>query len=371
MDNALEQIKLMSSICELHILIELSPDSLKSTVVDFTSLNTKSYLNTLQSIIAEDDLNRLTKYMANVSSISYAYYPSKSIVGVDNINTLKCVMSYLNRHRFDVLHFDTISARLLPLLPFMANKKIIATIHDPVPHIGEKTFKKNVINWMYSIVINSYLFYSIYALNQFLVMRPSLHNRTAILKLLPYTYINNFKKNITKQEKYILYFGRISPYKGLDLLVNASDYISQHYPSLRIYIAGKSHGDYNIDIKGKNNIQYFNTYLSIEELANLIQHSLFVVCPYKEATQSGVLMTALAMNKPVLATSVGAFTEYIKPGLNGILVEANVSGIQQGIIRMLTNDYYLKLAQNIANESNEAERQHNYNIYKLLYSHLV
>jgi glycosyltransferase involved in cell wall biosynthesis len=96
-----------------------------------------------------------------------------------------------------------------------------------------------------------------------------------------------------------------------------------------------------------------------------------VVCPYKEATQSGVLMTALAMKKPVLATSVGAFSEYIKPGVNGLLVDSNVTGIQQGITRMLADDYYLQLAQNLENESNEIERQHNYKMYEQLYTYQV
>jgi glycosyltransferase involved in cell wall biosynthesis len=371
MDNALEQMKIMSSICELHVLIELSPDSLKSTVVDFTKLNTKSNLNTLQSILTDEDLKRLHQYIDGISSISYAYYPSKSIIGIDNMKTLRTVLKYMITNSFDAIHFDTISARLLPLLPFIGNKKIIATIHDPVPHIGEKTIKKGIINWLYSNVIDEYLFYSIYALNQFLAYRPSLHNKTAILKLLPYSYINNFKQDTTREENYILYFGRISAYKGVDLLINAADYISQQYPSIKICIAGKPHGSYTLDLSGKKNIQYINSYLSIDELAKLIQQSLFVVCPYKEATQSGVLMTALAMKKPVLATSVGAFSEYIKPGVNGILVESNVTGIQHGITRMLTDDYYLQLAQNIEHESNEIERQHNYKKYEQLYSYQV
>lgn len=371
MDNALEQMKLMSSICELHVLIELSRDSLKSTVVDFTSIDTLSHFSTFQSILAKDDLKRLEPYLDSISSVSYVYYPSKTIIGIDNMRSLKSVLDFLIKHRFDVIHFDTISARLLPLLPFIVQKKVVATIHDPEPHIGEKTIKKQLINWVYSTVIDEYLFYSIYALNQFLAKRPSLHNKTATLKLLPYSYINNFKQHVAGSEKYILYFGRISAYKGVDLLVNAADYISKLYPSLTICIAGKPHGNYSLNITDKKNIQYINSYLSIEQLAKLIQQSLFVVCPYKEATQSGVLMTALAMKKPVLATAVGAFAEYIKPGVNGILVDATVSGIEQGITTMLTDNYYLELVERIENESHEVERQHNYFKYKQLYNYLV
>ncbi|MFM1755948.1 MAG: hypothetical protein RL621_872 [Bacteroidota bacterium] len=368
MDNALEQIRLMSTICDLHVLIELSPDSLMSTVVDFTNITTTSYFDPIKNIISEEDLKRLQPYIENVSSFSYAYYPSQKIIGIDNIKTIKKILKYLSAHDFNVLHFDTVSARFLPIIPFISNKKIIATIHDPIPHKGEQSFKRDIIHWIYANIIDEYLFYSIYALNQFLVFRPSLHRKTAILKLLPYTYIQNFKQPASSHEKYILFFGRISAYKGVELLVNAADCISQHYPSLKIYIAGKPHGDYKLDVTNKRNVQYINTYLSISELASLIQHSLFVVCPYKEATQSGVLMTALAMGKPVLATSVGAFTEYVKPGINGLLVEPSINGIQRGIMTMLKDDHYLALSQHIKHQSFQIEREHNCTIYKQLYS---
>lgn len=367
MDNALEQIRLMSSVCDLHVLIELSPDSLKSTVVDFTNITSTSHFDSIQNIISQEDLNRLQPYINNVSSFSYAYYPSQKIIGIENIKTVKKILNYLFENDFNVIHLDTVSARLLPIIPFISNKKILATIHDPIPHKGEHSFKRTIINWVYTKIIDEYLFYSIYALNQFLFFRPLLQRTTAVLKLLPYTYIQNFKQPAISKEKYILFFGRISAYKGVELLVNAADYISKYYPLLKIYIAGKPYGDYKLDIDGKRNILYINTYLSIRELASLIQNSLFVVCPYKEATQSGVLMTALAMEKPVLATSVGAFTEYIKPGVNGLLVESSLNGIQRGIISMLKDDHYLKLSHHIKHQSFQIEREHNSTIYKQLY----
>lgn len=238
MDNALEQIRLMSTVCELHVLIELSPDSLKSTVVDFTAINTLNYFEDLQNIIAEPESMLLQQYIDKVSSVSYSYYPSQRVFGFDNMKTLKKVLEYISTNNFNTIHFDTISARLLPILPFLANKKIIATIHDPISHKGEKTIKKTFINWIYAKFIDEYLFYSIHALNQFLFHRGSLHSKTTILKLLPYTYISNFKKPPTVQEKYILFFGRISAYKGVDLLIDAADYVLQYDPTLKIKIAG-------------------------------------------------------------------------------------------------------------------------------------
>jgi glycosyltransferase involved in cell wall biosynthesis len=89
-----------------------------------------------------------------------------------------------------------------------------------------------------------------------------------------------------------------------------------------------------------DSIRLLNKYVSIQELAELIQNAEFIVCPYREATQSGVLMTAFALNKPVLATNVGAFPEYIVENVNGMLVEPTVNGIEKGILTMLNNNHY-------------------------------
>jgi glycosyltransferase involved in cell wall biosynthesis len=56
-------------------------------------------------------------------------------------------------------------------------------------------------------------------------------------------------------------------------------------------------------------------------MIDLISSSRVVVCPYKDATQSGVAITALSFNKPVVASKVGGFTDLIINGINGFLVE--------------------------------------------------
>ncbi|MEI2749884.1 MAG: glycosyltransferase [Ferruginibacter sp.] len=67
----------------------------------------------------------------------------------------------------------------------------------------------------------------------------------------------------------------------------------------------------------------------------MIENSKFIVCPYRDATQSGVLMTSYAAGKMVLATNVGSFPEYIQDGVNGLLAEVTPESIAQKIIEGL------------------------------------
>jgi glycosyltransferase involved in cell wall biosynthesis len=57
-----------------------------------------------------------------------------------------------------------------------------------------------------------------------------------------------------------------------------------------------------------------------ERLGELFQTASLVVCPYVNATQSGVALTAFAFGRPVVATRVGGLPEYVHHGVNGLLV---------------------------------------------------
>jgi glycosyltransferase involved in cell wall biosynthesis len=62
------------------------------------------------------------------------------------------------------------------------------------------------------------------------------------------------------------------------------------------------------------------------------------VCPYVDATQSGVVMTAYAFDRPVVATRVGGLPEYVHDGQTGLLVaERDPVALAAALVSVLTN----------------------------------
>lgn len=95
-------------------------------------------------------------------------------------------------------------------------------------------------------------------------------------------------------------------------------------PDLTCVIAGKGDLYFNFEpFKKYDFIRLENRFISSEELSWLIENSLFVICPYKDATQSGVVSSAFAMLKPVLATNVGGLGESVLDEVTGRLVPPN------------------------------------------------
>ena len=109
-----------------------------------------------------------------------------------------------------------------------------------------------------------------------------------------------------KKENYVLFFGRISPYKGVEYLFRAMERVHKVHPNVKVIVAGS--GEMYFDASEYEKYEYVkivNRFIELDELADLIRGALFTVCPYTDATQSGVVYSSFALNTPVIATNVG------------------------------------------------------------------
>jgi len=159
-------------------------------------------------------------------------------------------------------------------------------------------------------------------------------------------------------ENLILFFGGISPYKGVEFLIESFKAVINEMENTKLIIAGS--GDY----KYLNSInkyiykyhldkyidQYFY-FLSNEELALLICAADIVVLPYKEITHSGVLFTAMEAGKAIIATNKGGLKETIDNGKNGVLVDYGNNKMLSNSFISLLNDEEFRI-----NIGREAER---------------
>lgn len=142
----------------------------------------------------------------------------------------------------------------------------------------------------------------------------------------------------------VLFFGRISKYKGIEYLLEAMKIVHKKYPQVKVVIAGK--GEFAFDITQYQELDYVefrNRFIGLEELSDLIRSALVTVCPYTDATQSGVVYSSFALNTPVIATNVGGLPEMIDDGKTGFLVPPRDSfSLANAILRLLDNPTLLK-----------------------------
>ena len=86
----------------------------------------------------------------------------------------------------------------------------------------------------------------------------------------------------------------------------------------------------------QNRVEWNLRFIPEREVAALFRSATVVALPYLEIDQSGVLMTAIGFERPIVATRIGGIPETIQDGVHGALVEpGDVAGLAEALGRML------------------------------------
>ncbi|MBX7232921.1 MAG: glycosyltransferase [Caldilineales bacterium] len=126
----------------------------------------------------------------------------------------------------------------------------------------------------------------------------------------------------TGRRPYALFFGRLLPYKGLDVLLSAWQRLAEsgrfpgdQPPSLVVAGAGDVQACWQGTLPA--GVELRNHWLDDEETVMLFGSAALVVLPYVSATQSALVAAAYFFGKPVIVADSGALAEYVQPGITG------------------------------------------------------
>lgn len=218
--------------------------------------------------------------------------------------------------------------------------QVIAVLDNIIPH--EQHFFDKWLTKYFVRQIDSFIYMSKEVgeqLKQFTTTKPSIFS--------PHPVFENFGDKVSKQEaaqvlqlddqkKYVLFFGFVRDYKGLDWLLEAWGKI-ENKSNKKLIIAGEyySNKEKYLSIIQKYNLQdsivLIDKFINNEDVKYYFSIADVVVQPYKHATQSGVTQIAYHFEKPMIVTNVGGLSEIVPNGKVGFVVEPNVENIHQGI----------------------------------------
>jgi glycosyltransferase involved in cell wall biosynthesis len=171
----------------------------------------------------------------------------------------------------------------------------------------------------------------------------------------PHPVFDTYGKKLTRNEalsalkldpewSYLLFFGFIRDYKGLDLLIEAFSDPGLRNKKLRLLVAGEFYEDeskYRNLVRQaglENDIIFFDRFIPDNEVALFFSAADLVVQPYKSATQSGVTQIAYHFDKPMLVTDVGGLNEIVSHQKGGYVVSPDAKGIAAAIADYFENN---------------------------------
>jgi len=162
--------------------------------------------------------------------------------------------------------------------------------------------------------------------------------------------------NINQQDRVILFFGFIRPYKGLDILLEALADSRIRDLGVKLLLAGEFYGDPvpYLDLIKRYKLEEFifmhTDFIPNQEVGRYFSAADCVVLPYRSATQSGITQVAYHFDLPMIVSNVGGLPELVHNEYVGYVVEPNARQIADGIFSFYQHDKEQQFRTNIIDE---------------------
>lgn len=203
--------------------------------------------------------------------------------------------------------------------------KVVLTVHDPQLHHGEDSLPERLLTAVNRLRVDGYVL-----LNE--VQRAAYLARHSLDPAKVLTIPLGIFEDLALPDpapdpaarEGLLFVGRIRPYKGLGVLLDA--YRTAHVdPATPLVIAGQGQlsaeetaSIEQLQTEGRP-VSLVNRWLEPDEIPPLVSAARFVVLPYTAATQSGIVPLASALGVPAIAAAAGGITEQVIDGTTGLL----------------------------------------------------
>ena len=249
-------------------------------------------------------------------------------------------------------------------LPFMApclgtiariiskngHTKIISLLDNIIPH--EKRPGDRVLTGYFVKHVNGFMAMShsvLSDLDKFDKEKPRLFS--------PHPVFKNFGNSISRKSalenlgldkgyRYVLFFGLMREYKGLDIIINAFADKELRKMKIKLLVVGEFYiprAPYDELIKKhglENDIIIHPQFVPDHGVADWFCASDIIAQPYKSATQSGVTQIGYYFNKPMLVSNVGGLPEIVPHGKGGYVVRPEPREVSEALTDFFRNNRY-------------------------------
>ena len=355
LDAALEYIDEVKNHVSLHVIIEIDPHSKNRNISNIKKLpKNVSFIDT-KKLLDPADYLFYEPYIKGCASFEFLVHQQKKSLSITSFGKSYRLYKKTKELLPEFIHFDDVSIRLIPFAYslFLLKTKLIINVHDPIQHSGEKNWKNILANKVFYQMAYKFVTFSNYSKSIFLKKYKGVQNCTN-LQLKPYRFYSNYVKRVTNDPIYISFIGRISAYKGIDIFLDSIAILNAKYSEVRYIIAGAPYnstiGNTLMNKHTFKNVEFKMNHLSNVEICEIIRQSKLIVCPYRDATQSGVVMTSLALSTPVIVSNQGGLPEYIEHNVTGMISETNAESFADAIETFLIDpEKHNRLSENISN----------------------
>jgi len=240
------------------------------------------------------------------------------------------------------------------------HSRIVTIIDNIIPH--EKRPGDKILAQYWANSVDGFI-----TMSRSVLKEVDIFDNSKPKKYCPHPLYDNFGKiypkkeaiqalNLDPDKSYILFFGFIRDYKGLDILLKAMADEKIRKSNLKLIVAGEFYTDSKpyLDIIEKEKLDdqvvLATDFIPDGEVGKYFSASDIVVQPYKDATQSGVTQIAYHFNRPMITTDVGGLAEMVPDNVVGYVVKPDVKEISEAIIKYFDQEKEAEFTEGVKKE---------------------
>lgn len=237
--------------------------------------------------------------------------------------------------------------------------KVVALLDNVIPHehrIGDRLFARYMIK-----SVDGYV-----AMSEAVLNDARQFDDTKPYALTPHPLYDHFGRKVPRDEaiaqlglnssfKYILFFGLIRDYKGLDLLLKAFADKRLRGKNVKLIVAGEFYGNQEFyeqlerDLQLEGEVIWCKEFVPADQVKYYFAAADLVAQPYKSATQSGITQIAYHFERPMLVTDVGGLAEIVPHGKVGYVTLPDAADIAEALVDFVeqhtADEYYAGIVE--------------------------
>jgi glycosyltransferase involved in cell wall biosynthesis len=335
-------VRELSRRVEVHLMLEISPAAWQTATFDLRDRRLPSGIIPADDVLRDAFPSGVREYWRSAASVHLVVHQSARSLHPSSWRTSRKVLRFTEHVGAHVLHVDDVdvSPRLALALPLARRPPVVLTVHDPKPHSGERHWRKVLARRLAYPRADRFILYNAALRADFAATYRIPPAAIEVAHLGVYDVFPQWPSRVERNVPTVLFFGRLSLYKGLDVFYEAATLIADRLNGVRFVVAGLPVEGYTPPpapaLARGSVVEVIDRYLSNTDAAALFRSAAVVVCPYRDATQSGVVLSAFAFGVPVIATTVGGLPEYVVDHRTGLLIPPdNATALADAVIRVL------------------------------------
>ncbi len=341
---------------------------------------------TIIETLAREFVSRGCEVSVKTFTVQYPslFFPGKSQYRTgpvpESLNIVRCVSTVnpmnwhkvgrlIRRERPDVVVRKYWTPFMAPALGAIArvarrngHTKFIVQLDNITPH--EKRWFDDILTRYFVGAMDGFVYMSEEVgrdLARFDTTKPRIYS--------PHPMFDHFGERLAKSEAcrqlglnpdvdYVMFFGLVRAYKGLDLLLQAWARLKKEGKTRgrRLIIAGDFYDDISkygwlISVLGlRDDVIIHDRFVPDDDVKLYFSLADVLVLPYKTATQSGVTQIAYNFDVPMIVSNVGGLPEVVPDGVTGFVTDPTPESIAAAIEKFYTGDNASRLRANFAAE---------------------